>query len=80
VDLGLLPLAPDIAKLQRTSPEGRVIFARLQSAQCFTFIPGRGGEAIHLAMLCHLELSLAAPHGPGRRLFAARFSVISVFA
>jgi hypothetical protein len=23
-------------------PEGRVIFARLQSAQCLTFTPGRG--------------------------------------
>jgi hypothetical protein len=64
MNLRLFPVAPDIAKLQRTARRQRYLCPFAVGA-----VPDlhawQRHEAVHLAVLRHLDLPFSAPDGPG---------------
>jgi len=64
MDLHLFPVAPDIAKLQRTTRRQRNLCPFAVSAVSDLYAR-QGHEAVHLAVLRHLDLPFSAPDGPG---------------
>lgn len=64
MDLRLLPVAPDIAKLQRPTRRQRYLCPFAVSAVPDLYARQRH-KAVHLAVLRHLDLAFSAPHGPG---------------
>lgn len=60
MDLGLLSVAPDIAELERAARRQGYLRPLAVNAVMDLYARHRN-KAVHLPVLCHLDLALAAP-------------------
>lgn len=78
MDLNLLSITPDIAEVKRAARrQGNS--GPLAVNAVSDIHTGNRNKAVHCAVLCHLDLPLAAPDGARRRFLPGWLGIIPVF-